>query len=119
MSVYIDFLIDKFMDEQHELMEDLNESSASEAVQNDGGTMDANKYTASLSAIRDLLKDKNALERLEALSLVSVVTMVPIIAVMAWVLDIYGPDDSIDASMHRGMIFYKMKRVFIKDKVLT
>lgn len=111
MSVYLDYLVEQF--------EDNPGPDASEAAPRDGGTIDANKYTASVPVIKDLLKDKSALERLEALGIVAVTTMVPIIAVGAWVLEIYGPDEFINNNMHNNMIFYNIARVLIKDKVLT
>lgn len=119
MSVYLDYLVDKFMDEERQLMDDLDEASVSEADPRDGGTMDANKYKASVLAITDLLKDMSALERLEAIAFVSITTMVPIIALDAWVLETYGPDEFINNHMHNCMKFYNITKVLIKDKVLT
>lgn len=115
MSVYIDFLIDEFMEDNRELMDDLSEPSVLEPVSNSGGTVDANKYTASLKAIRDLLQDKNAKERLEAMGSVSVATSVPIIAVTALVGQMYEFTPELNIFLHRLMQFYRIGLVIIGE----
>lgn len=105
MSVYIDYLIDR-------LEEDGGPTSK-------GGIIDANKYTTSVGAMKNLMNDKNAKERFEAISSVSVATSVPVIAVVAWVMDIYGNNEELRDLLGRLMKFYVIDSVLIKDLVIT
>lgn len=101
MSVYLDYLIEKY--------EDNPDDSSLFDVPSNSGTVDANQYTASLPAIKNLLLDKNtSSERLGAIGSVSVATMVPIIAVIMIVSDIYGPSDELDKMLLRMMKFYRI-----------
>lgn len=83
------------------------------------GTVDANKYTASLDAIRNLLKDKDPTERFSALSAVSVVTTVPIIALFLIVIDMFGAEDRLYFDLSKLMIFYDVGVAVYKDETVV
>lgn len=73
--------------------------------------LDCDQYRINVRPISDLTKELTAVERYKFISNLAIITGVPIVIVCCYLLELYGPDEAINALRERLKAFYTVKEI--------